>query len=177
MMPLLLFAMAAAGPLEAPACPIDKAVYRLEGAPQFTAGFVRQDRRKIGPSDLVLWVKTPRRTYFFSFGSPNGYGGTYIAPDIDPRVSVRLDDEAEREASGRATAGEAMTIPFDAFTAGLDAFDLPPQSSDPAPALLFARGLGPALWYESVRLAGNDEGAAQESMPVGLFRAAGCVSR
>lgn len=174
MPPFLLLAAAFQAALAAPQCPIDRAVYRLHGAPEFTAGFLRQDRRKVHASDLLLWLKTRERTYFFSLGTPNGYGGTYIAPDIDPRVSARLDDDAEREATGRATAGEAMNIEFDAFAPDLAAYETPPQSTDPAPALLFARGLGPALWYDPVRLSGNDETAVQESLRVGFFEPAGC---
>ena len=174
MPPFLLLAAAFQAALAAPQCAIDRAVYRLHGAPVFTAGFLRQDRRKVQASDLALWLKTRERTYFFALGTPNGYGGTYITPDIDPRISARLDDDAEREATGQATAGEPMTIEFDAFAPNLAAYEMPPQSGDPAPALLFARRLGPALWYESVRLSGNDESAKPESMPIGLFEPAGC---
>ena len=88
MTPILLLAAAAGAALEPPPCPIERAVYRLHGAPEFSAGFLRQDRRKVFASDLVLWLKTPQRAYFFSFGSPNGYGGTWISPDVDPRLSV-----------------------------------------------------------------------------------------
>ena len=171
---LYLLAAAAQPPLAAPDCPIDRAVYALEGAPQFTAGFAPQERRKRLASDLVLWLKTPKRTYFFSFGSPNGYGGTYLAPELDPRASARLSDDEERDAAEKMLSGEPLAIGFDAFGADFVAFKSPPQSSDPAPALLFARGLGPALWYNSVGLAGGDEKAEAESMPIGLFRAAGC---
>lgn len=170
----LISMLAAASPLAAPACPIDGAVYRLHGAPEFTAGFLRQDRRKVNASDLVFWLKTPKHTYFFSLSTPNGYGGNYISPDIDPRLAVRMSDEAEREATGRATAGEPPFIPFDAFGPDLKAYEMPPTSTTPAPALLFARGLGPALWYEWTALGGNDPKAQQESMPIGLFEPAGC---
>ena len=171
---LALLAMTAAAPAPPPACPIDRAVYRLRPAPEFTAGFARQDRRDTAASDLVLWLNTPKRTYWFKFGSPNGYGGTYLAPEIDPRLSVRLSDEEERDAAEKMRTDEPLSLPFDAFAADLGAFRSPPQSSDKAPALLFARALGPALWYSPTALAGGDRGAKEESMPVGLFRAAGC---
>ena len=161
-------------PLQAPACPPERAVYRLHGAPGFSAGFLRQDRRKVSASDLVLWLKTPARTYFFSFQSPNGYGGTYLVPDIDPRAAARLDDEGERDEAERVRAAAGEPVAFDAFAKDLSALKSPPQSDGPAPALLFSRGLGPALWYEPAALAGGDSAAPQESMPVGLFRAAGC---
>ena len=164
-------AAAAAAALPAPACRIDRAVYRLNADPAYTAGFARQDRRKVSlGSDLVFWLKTPGRTYWFYLASPNGYGGTYIAPDIDPRAAAKLDDEA---VAARPQAEPAL-IPLDAFRPNLEAYPSPPQSSDSAPALLFARGLGPELWYEPARLSGGDESAAQESMPVGLFQPAGC---
>jgi hypothetical protein len=157
-----------------PACPIERAVYRLKGDPAFTAGFARQDRRNSGLSDLVLWLKTPKRTYWFAFAAPNGYGGTYLAPEIDPRVSARLSDDEEWEAGKRMAPAEPLEIEFDAFAADLSAFEAPPQSKDKPPSLLFARGLGPALWYGPSTLAGNDETARQEGMPIGLFVPAGC---
>jgi len=168
---ILSLLLAAAVPA-APACPIERAVYRLNGAPQFTAGFARQDRRDSAVSDLVLWLNTPKRTYWFSFGSPNGYGGTYLAPEIDPRVSVRLSDDEERDAARRMRMAEPLSLPFDAFRADLSAFGAPPQSGDKPPSLLFARALGPALWYGPGELAGGE--AEAESMPVGLFEASGC---
>ena len=170
---ILSLLLAAAVPAP-PACPIERAVYRLNGAPRFTAGFARQDRRDTLASDLVLWLKTPKRTYWFAFGSPNGYGGTYLTPEIDPRVSIRLSDEEERDAAARMRTVEPLSLPFDAFGADLAAFKSPPQSTDKAPSLLFARAIGPALWYSPVELAGGDAKAEEESMPVGLFEAAGC---
>jgi hypothetical protein len=171
MLTALLFAAAVPA---APACPIERAVYRLDGDPTFTAGFARQDRRDSAVSDLVLWLKTAKRTYWFAFVSPNGYGGTYLRPEIDPRLSARLSDDEERDAAERMQLPDALSLPFDAFAADLKAFSAPPQSGDKPPSLLFARALGPALWYGPVSLAGGDEKAQPESMPVGLFKAAGC---
>jgi hypothetical protein len=165
--------LAAAVPA-APACPIDRAVYRLKGDSRFTAGFARQDRRDSGVSDLVLWLYTPKRTYWFAFEAPNGYGGTYLNPELDPRVSVRLSDDEERDAAERMKPAEPLNVAFDAFRPDLKAFQAPPRSSDKPPAFLFARGLGPALWYGPSALAGNDSAAVQEGMRIGLFVAAGC---
>ena len=73
---LLLTAMvAAAQPLPAADCPIDRAVYRLNGDAAFTAGFARQDRRKSLGSNLAFWLRTPEHLYWFSLGSPNGSSG------------------------------------------------------------------------------------------------------
>jgi len=171
MMLSLLLAAAAPAP---PACPIEKAVYRHRSDPGFTAGFARQDRRDSSASDLVLWLKTPKRTYWFAFGSPNGYGGTYLTPELDPRISVRLSDDEERDAAERMQTPDPLSIHFDAFRADLRAFSGPPQSSHKPPSFLFARSLGPALWYGPSTLAGNDPKAESEGMPIGLFVAAGC---
>lgn len=171
---LALTGALAAAALPVPQCPIDRAVYALRGAPEFTAGFARQDRRKGFGSNLVLWLRTPRHTYFFSLGSPNGYGGIYLAPDVDPRRAARLDDNAERDLAERIEAADMPPIAFDAFAADLAALDVPPQAESPPPAALFARGLGPALWYDWTRLGAGDPGAEQESMPIGLFLPAGC---
>lgn len=171
MITALLIAAAVPPP---PACPIEKAVYRLKGDPKFTAGFARQDRRDSAVSDLVLWLKTPKRTYWFGFVSPNGYGGTFLIPEIDPRLAVRLSDDEERDAAEKMQPADPLSIPFDAFTVDLGAFKAPPRSGDRPPSLLFARGLGSALWYGPANLAGGDEKAQPESMPVGMFQPAGC---
>jgi hypothetical protein len=120
-------------------------------------------------------VKTPRRTYFFSFQAPNGYGGTYIQPDIDPAVSARMSDEEQGAAAERLSAREPVLVEFDAFDSKLKALEGPPQAGGKAPALLFARGLGPALWYNAAGLSGGDEKAEAEALPIGFFRAAGCA--
>ena len=171
---ILMAAIASAQPLPIPACPIERPVYRLRGSPEFTTGFARQDRRKSLASNLAFWLRTPDHTFWFAMESPNGYGGLYVRPDIDPRRSVRLDDEAERAANERIETLDPPRLPLDAFRADLSAYDNAPQADDPPPALLFARALGPALWYDWTRLGGGDPGALQESMPIGLFEPAGC---
>jgi hypothetical protein len=171
---LLSLLLAAAVPAP-PDCPIEKAAYRLHGAPAFTAGFARQDRRNASASDLAFWVRTPLRTYWFSFGSPNGYGGTFINPGLDPRRSAELDDDAEHEALQRIRAvKEPVSLGFHAFDRGLEALPYPPQADSSAPALIFVPDLGRALWYQPVELAGGDRAARDEAMPTAFFEPAGC---
>ena len=118
-----------------------------------TAGFEPQIRQTSYASELVFWLKTPKQVYWFAFNSPNGYGGTFISPDVDPG-RIRLMSEAERDAdedsrrlADSARGTEALSLDFDAFRPDLTVYEAPPQRSDRAPARLFARGLGPALWY------------------------------
>ena len=171
---LLSLLLAAAVPAP-PACPIEKAVYRLHGAPTFTAGFARQDRRNGLASDVAFWVRTPLRTYWFAFSSPNGYGGTYIAPGLDPRRAMEMDDDEEHEALQRLKAVKApVSLGFHAFDSGLEALPYPPQTESSPPALLFVPDLGRTLWYQPVELAGGDPAARDEAMPTGFFEPAGC---
>lgn len=171
---LLSLLLASAVP-EPPACPIEKAAYKLQGAPAFSAGFARQDRRNTLASDLAFWVRTPLRTYWFSFGSPNGYGGTFINPGLDPRRAAAMDDDEEHEALQRLKAvEEPVSLGFHAFDARLDAMPHPPQAESSPPALIFVPDLGRTLWYSPVALAGGDAKARDEAMPTGFFEPAGC---
>ena len=161
-------------------CDIDEIVYQLRGAPQFTAGFETQIRQTSYASELVFWFKTPKQIYWFAFNSPNGYGGTFISPDVDPG-RIRLMSEAERDAdedsrrlADSARGTEALSLDFDAFRPDLTVYEAPPQRSDRAPARLFARGLGLALWYNPTELSGGDGTAEQESMPIAMFEPASC---
>jgi hypothetical protein len=175
MLALLLLLLAAAVPAP-PACPIERAVYRLHGAPTFTAGFARQDRRNAAVADLAFWVRTPSRTYWFQFQAPNGYGGTFIAPGLDPRRSVEMSDDEEAEAAARLKEmEEPVSLGFHAFDGGLEALPHPPGADSPPPALVFVPDLGRTLWYSPSALAGGDPAAAEESMPTGLFEPAGCA--
>jgi hypothetical protein len=155
--------LAAAVSLAQPACPIDRQVYRLQGDARFTAGFARLDPRLPHASKLAFWLKTPKRTYWFSFHAPNGYGGTLIAPDLEPEAALRslLDEPVEHQ-----DGEEPVMIGFDAFRADLSVYQ--------APARLFARELGSALWYNATGLAGGEEAEA-EAMPISMFEPAECV--
>jgi hypothetical protein len=171
---LLALALAAAVP-SPPDCPIERAVYRLHGAPAFTAGFERLDRRNASASDLAFWVKTPLRTYWFSFGSPNGYGGTFVSPTLDPARSVEMSDDELYEALDRLKAvEEPVSLGFHAFDRGLEALPNAPATESPPPTLIFVPDLGRSLWYRPVELAGGDPSARDEAMPTGLFEPSGC---
>jgi hypothetical protein len=67
-------------------------------------------------------------------------------------------------------------IEFDAFTAAQRAFRHPPQSTDLAPARLFARRLGFELWYNPVGLSGGDQEAEPEAMPIEFLELTSCKS-
>ena len=172
---LLSLLLAAAVP-SPPACPIERAVYRLHEVPGFTAGFARQERRVASASDLAFWVRTPLRTYWFSFGSPNGYGGTFVSPALDPRRTARMSDDELYAALDRlkAATDEPVALGFHAFDGALGAFESAPATDGPPPALVFVPDLGRTLWYSPVALAGGDQKARDEAMPTGFFEPADC---
>jgi hypothetical protein len=148
----------APAPAAAAACPIDRQVYVLDGAPQFTAGF---DRPEGPPDALSFWLKTPQRTYHFGFVSTNGYGGVVIVPE-------------QREQDPDGEEADPAHIEFDAFGADLKHRYDPPVAGGEPPAFIFVRRLGPALWYDPVGLSGGDRDAKPESMPIGMFRPGAC---
>ncbi|HEX8301640.1 hypothetical protein [Sphingomonas sp.] len=172
--------------LDAPACPIVYSIYRLKGAPEFTAGF-GQRAHPMATSDLMFWVRTPKRVYWFEFQSPNGYGGTWITPSVRPQLHDAEDKREDGEPpqaikdwkESSAAAAEAndplQDITFDAFKPDLESFASPPQSSDAAPARIFMRGLGQALWYSATWAAAGDRTAEQESVPTAMWEPAGCA--
>ena len=159
-------------------CPIERAVYHLRIAPEFTAGFAPQDPRKAERHNLVFWLKTPKRTYFFSFHEPRGretgyiHEGAYIVPDIDPKRAARMDDYEVTE--HRDWIRRAEPIEFDTFSPDFYAWGVP-GLGNPAPPLIFARGIGPVLWRNPELLTVGEGQAEPEEMPLGIFELAACA--
>lgn len=158
-------------------CPVDRAVYRLRTGMEadFTAGFARQDPRKAERYDLVFWLKTPKRTYWFSFSEPDRWegGGPFISPDIDPKRAAAMDDYRLEDETGRAR-GE-LALEFDTFSPELYEWGVP-AIINPPPALIVARGLGRALRDRPRELSGGDHRAEPEIMPSGLFLLSDCAA-
>lgn len=156
---------------DAPACTTEHARYQLRGAPGVTAGFAKQRYQINYASDLFFWVKTDDgRRWWFSMNSPNGYGGVFLSPDVD---ATRIT-EADREAEPPPPPEDPIEFDFDSFDADYGHLDSPPQSNDPAPAHLFARGLGPLLWYNPVGAANGDKTAKTASVPIAMYDLIGC---
>ena len=130
-------------------CPIDRVVYRQPGNPETTAGFSRQIVKSSFASDIVFWLKSGQQQFWFGFSSPNGYGGTYIAPQIDPALvkPAKDDDSTPDDRLPGDKSEQPVSMMFDAFDAQQMTFDGPPQSTDHAPARIYARELGPLFHY------------------------------
>ncbi|MEA3065144.1 MAG: hypothetical protein QOJ27_1590 [Sphingomonadales bacterium] len=158
-------------------CPADRAVYHLRTGmeTEFTAGFARQDPRKAGRYDLVFWLRTPLRTYFFSFSEPQRFegGGPFISPEFDPKRAAAMDDHQLEYETGRVR-GE-LALEFDTFSPELYEWGVP-AIVNPPPALIVARGLARALRERPHELAGGDYRAEPEIMPSGLFLLSECAA-
>jgi len=157
-------------------CPVDRAVYRLRSAMEadFTAGFTRQDPRKADRYDLVFWLKTPKRTYFFSFSEPRRFegGGPMISPEIDPKQAAGMNEYSLEYETERVRGH--LSIEFDAF--GPELYDWGvPAIINPPPALIVARGLAESLRDRPHALSGGDYRAEAEEMPSGLFLLSECA--
>jgi hypothetical protein len=158
-------------------CPAERAVYRLRTGMEadFTAGFARQDPRKAERYDLVFWLKTPKRTYFFSFSEPERWegGGPFISPDIDPKQAAAMDDH-RLEYETERVRGE-LALEFDTFSPELYEWGVP-AIINPPPALIVTRGLARALRDRPRKLSGGDHRAEPEVMPSGLFLLSECAA-
>ncbi len=161
-----LAASVAEAKLVAGTCPIERALYAQAGNPNVVAGFSKQGQIKTNyTSELVFWVEQGNQKFWFGFSAPNGYGGTYIYPRIDPKLVKPAAEEGDTaddslpvlDAGQAAVTAEGSepaekvdedtAIEFDAFDAKLIAFERVPQLGDTAPQYLYSRGLGPLFHY------------------------------
>ncbi|RYE50214.1 MAG: NADPH-dependent oxidoreductase, partial [Rhizobiaceae bacterium] len=88
-----------------------------------------------------------------------GYGGTWLSPSVSAALLDAEDIREEGEppqamkdwdASAKKAGDEPdplKNITFDTFDPDLKSADGPPQAGDDAPARIFMRGIGQALWY------------------------------
>jgi hypothetical protein len=151
------------------ACPSERAVYRLKGDPTYSATLVPARHHASAVSQLYLRVASPARSWWFTFGATQGYGGLFLDPVTDPTAPAAAPDgprklvQAERE----------YPISFYPMTRSLDVLDVAPQAQQPAPEAFFIPHLGPMLWYNPVALSG-DRNAKAETMPRSLFIQSEC---
>ncbi len=134
-------------------CGVDGAAYVLRGSPGFTATLRRQPGAR-SAHELIFEVRSAAtgRTFSFTINRGAGYGEATLASmkgDIAGSVELYALDEAE--------------VFIDYFG----------DAEGPAPKRLLAPKLGPALWYQAARLAG-DPGAEGERMPRAFFDRTSC---
>jgi hypothetical protein len=168
------------------ACPITQTIYTQKGNPSVSMGFAKQGIKTSYASDLVLYLQRGKDKFWFGFQAPNGYGGTYLYPRIDPKLvkpapgddlpsDVLLPANPTVEDIAAAKVGTDADLNFDAFDANLDAFNGPPQLSNKAPAYIFARDLGPLFHYA------HNGNLYNLSEPVGIdiamWRPTGCAPK
>ena len=176
---LMMLALLAAPAAVADECPAERALYSLasdEG--RFEIGFAPSRNHASMASDLYLFLRTPQRTYWFTFSVSNGYSGMMLIPVTDPRrsdaepdgpkelIDMGTDDPASLDAL-RALRFYAMDEDFTFW------FE-PPRAGDPAPAYLMVPEIGLALWYGAAQLT-DDPTADRDPMPRGMFQPDVCL--
>lgn len=156
------------------ACPAERALYKLRGVPGVTAGFTRQRFQINYASKLFFWVRTPDgRRWWFSMNAPNGTGGVFLSPDVDATKIT----EADREAEPKPVTTDPVEADFFTLDRSYNVTDNPPQLGYPAPAHLFAPGLGSLMWYNPVGAANGDKSAKAFSLPTAMYDLNGCAPK
>jgi len=155
-------------------CRSERALYTLNSDPAFTAGFIPSQHFASMASDLYFWVRSPQRTYWFTFDISNGYGGISLGPVGDPYVAADGDPDNGPVTFevGDLNAGSLNVYPM---LADMTVLNSPPSLGDPAPDALFAPELGSLLWYEP-RAITQDKTAMRDPMDRGVFRLTGCLA-
>ena len=148
-----------------PSCQAEHPIYKLRGAPGVTAGFTRQRYQINYASNLFFWVRTTYgRQWWFSMNSPNGFGGTFLSPDVDATKITKAD----READQLSAAEDSVVVDFDMFDRDYGIINTLPRAGTRAPSHLFARGLGPLVWYNPIGAANGDKPAKTASIPIAM---------
>lgn len=148
-------------------CPAVDAVYALDGAPGFTAGFRATPDGYQSARDHLFWIRSEDtgRTYWFGFSISTGYGGVFAIPQAGPEVLTNPADGPDGSDDGIAL----YPMGFD----GAVGHEPPQGERADAPPLVFAPELGAVLSYNVEAYGGTE----RERMPRALFRLVRCGDR
>lgn len=176
---VLVLAFMSSPALAADECPAERALYALtseEG--RFEVGFVRSRNHASMASNLYLFLRTPQRTYWFTFSVSNGYSGMTLIPVTDPSRSDAEPDGPKELIDLGTDDPEALdtlrALRFYAMDEDFTFWFEPPNEGDPAPAYLMVPEIGLALWYFAGRLT-DDPAADRDPMPRGMFLTEACL--
>lgn len=122
-------------------------------------------------SQLYFRLRTPQRAWWFTFSAAQGYGGLTLWPVSDPTTpGAAADGPRELE-----TNDQEPPIGIHPLRRNFEVLEQAPQLGAEAPEVLFAPGLGAALWYRPEQLAGDSQ-ARREWMPRGVFEQVACLA-
>jgi hypothetical protein len=154
-------------------CSAERALYTLNSDPAFTAGFIPALHSASMASNLYFWIKSPQRTYWFTFAVSNGYSGITLGPVGDPYVAAGDDpDNGPVEIDvGEFSRRDMRIYPM---RSDMTVLDTPPSAGDPPPPAMFAPEMGTTLWYD-VRSVTLDATAQRDSMDRGVFLHTSCL--
>lgn len=179
---LLLAATPAEAQTEAaPACVAERAVYSmLDEDGEFRITLIPSQNYASAASNLYLKLTTPQRSYWFTFSSSNGYGGTTLLPVSDPYASAAKGDgpkqllpEANDSFEEQAQRELLATLRFIALDNDLKEQANPPLAGEQAPPYLLLPEIGSTLWYAASALS-EDQAAQRDPMSRNAFKLVGC---
>lgn len=124
-------------------CPVEKAVYTLRTAPQYTAEFRDVASGSDWPTGIAFGVRSAitNRSYWWLPGIPGSSGLKFMYSTTDVEAKTWKAPSAD---GGPRPLGELGYISTDASYRVLD--DIPKRDA-PAPAHLLFATLGGVLWY------------------------------
>jgi len=171
-------------------CPITRAIYTQPGNPGVQMGFTKQVVKSRFSSDLVLVLSAGKQRFWYGFDMPNGYGGPYITPQIDPKLVKDVPEDGEGSPDDRISpdgtpldpSEEAQSayytenqMDFDAFDGRMINLARVPQANDTPPRYLFARALGPLFHY--AHNGGLYRLTAEVNITRDMWRLSGCAAQ
>jgi hypothetical protein len=158
------FAGAAGMPARAE-CPIDHARYRMVHNRNFTAGFYRIKAPPGWPSDLALFVRSPKqhRTDWFLLDNA-ALSRTNLLPTTDVRARTWTPPSDSKRSETFASTGYLALDEHHVFKVGL------PTSKAPAPHYIMLPTLPEHLWYGP-----GDGKLIGENAPLDLFELSACA--
>lgn len=132
-------------------CPAERAIYRLRDAPGAALRIFKPPHPQNAYSDLAAIVDFEGERYWFAFSASMGYSRNYVGRTHDMIEAARREGSGEdaNDPPPQAPEFEGSEISF--FDADYDVSERIPQLGDPAPAYIYASGIGSAIWYSVPR--------------------------
>ncbi len=154
-------------------CPAERALYELTTEDgRFEVSFLRAKHQASMASDLYLVLKTPQRSYWFTFSVSNGYSGMTLTPVTDPGRADAAPDGPRELIDFFSEDPEDLDVlralRFYAMDEDFTFWFEPPNAGDSAPMYVMVPEIGLALWYSAGKLTEDPE-ADRDPMPRGVF--------
>ncbi|MEJ0058605.1 MAG: hypothetical protein WDM79_02980 [Terricaulis sp.] len=145
-------------------CAAERAVYLNRAEPGARLRVFKPPHAQSAASDLAAIVDFEGERYWFAFTASQGYSRNYIGRTGDMIEAARREDSGEdADDEHREPEFDGSEISF--FDASYGVIETLPQTGAPAPAHIYASGIGSAIWYSIPR----------RSIPIAMWDLAECA--